>query len=539
MSQVEISDGVLEGELVTNPLGGQFHSFKGIPYAAPPVGDLRFKAPQPPAPWEGVRSAKEFGPICYQIDAYFDPTPKGSEDCLYINVYTPDLTPAKPLPVMVWIHGGGFISGSGNDDFYGPEYLVRHDVILVTFNYRLEVLGFLCLDTEDVPGNAGMKDQVAALRWVQKNISQFGGDPDNVTIFGESCGAASVSFHLISPMSKGLFKRAIAQSGHTTNFWPFVGVPLLRAAALARQLGLDSNDPQEIGSFLREQPVSSLAKVRPHVFMAEKVLEAIDIFFAVVSEKEFGDNERFFYGNPIEALRNGIHEGVEVITGYTEHEGVFSFLLRGGFSKIKDQAKHFFEYFVPRYFMLNCAPSVQFETAMKIKHFYGNGGPVEDLDTLVTFCTIEDFAFGIIQWQKISAKANNNTFYFYKFSCKSELNVLTNAFGLGDTFGTRRMVSHGDDLPYLFPMKIMKMKIDPDSAAFKMVNNVTTLWTNFAKYGNPTPDESLGAQWPEYTTETEAYLEIGEELVPSSAPNQKEVELYESLFREHLPHFVA
>ncbi|CAH2047754.1 unnamed protein product, partial [Iphiclides podalirius] len=151
MTHVRVNEGVLEGELVNNEIGGQFYSFKGIPYAEAPVGDLRFKAPRPPKPWKGVRSAKEFGPICLQYDMFVNKICDGSEDCLYLNIYSPNIKPKNPLAVMVWIHGGGYISGSGNDDFYGPEFLVRHGVILVTLNYRLEVLGFLCLDSEDVP----------------------------------------------------------------------------------------------------------------------------------------------------------------------------------------------------------------------------------------------------------------------------------------------------------------------------------------------------------------------------------------------------
>ncbi|GBP60488.1 Esterase B1 [Eumeta japonica] len=190
MPKVHVEQGWLEGErapLVTKD--GFYNCFKGIPYAAPPIGKLHFKAPQSPILW------------------------KGNEDCLYLNVYTPELTPKHPLPLMFFIHSGGYKCGSGNTDNYGPDFLVKEEVVLVTINYRVEVLGFLCLENKDVPGNAEMKDQVAALRWVQKNISNFGGDPNNVTIFGESAGGGSVGWHILSPMSKGLFQRAILMSG--------------------------------------------------------------------------------------------------------------------------------------------------------------------------------------------------------------------------------------------------------------------------------------------------------------------------------------
>ena len=190
----------------------------------------------------------------------------GNEDCLYLNVYSPDIMPTAPVPVMVFIHGGGFKSDSGNDENYGPDFLVTHGVVLVTLNYRLEALGFLCLDTAEVPGNAGLKDQVAALRWVRDNIASFGGDPKNVTLFGESAGGSSTCLHIISPMSKGLFKKAASLSGVPFNDWFLSFVSQKRAFVLGKDLGFETNDPAELLDFLQSVPVEKLIGTNPIVF---------------------------------------------------------------------------------------------------------------------------------------------------------------------------------------------------------------------------------------------------------------------------------
>ena len=207
--QVKVTGGVIQGVVEDGMM-----IFKGIPFAAPPVGELRWKAPQPVIPWEGVRNADKFGPspissMGGQRDA--------SEDCLYLNVWTPAKSQKEKLPVMVWIYGGGFSMGTSS--YYDGAPIAREGVVLVTINYRVGKLGYFAHpalsaeNPEHVSGNYGILDQIAALRWVQDNIAQFGGDPKNVTIFGESAGGISVSMLCASPLAKGLFRAAISQSG--------------------------------------------------------------------------------------------------------------------------------------------------------------------------------------------------------------------------------------------------------------------------------------------------------------------------------------
>ncbi|KAJ8723138.1 hypothetical protein PYW08_003050 [Mythimna loreyi] len=537
MVQVTVSEGVLEGELVKNDYGGEFCSFKGIPYAQPPVGDLRFKAPQPPKPWEGVRAAKEFGPKCYQNDMFTNTGKIGSEDCLYLNVYTPDIKSEKPLPVMFWVHGGAFICGGGDDDFYGPEFLVRQGVVVVTINYRLEILGFLCLDTPEIPGNAGMKDQVQALRWVNKNIASFGGDPKNITIFGESAGGASISYLLISPMSKGLFKRAIAQSGSSLCDWARFVKPRERSLALARQLGCYSEDAKELYEFFKNQPLEKLVEAAVPITLSEAQKGASDIYFSICDEKQFGDAERFFYGDLIDAVSNQVHEGVDILTGFTADEGIIALQSVEATNKALGAAMNFPELFISKLLSYKLPMYQQLELGAKVRKFYfGDQIKIpDDWEKWVNYLSMQMFILPTIQWVKLCAPKKRNKIYLYKFSCKSERNVIVHVRGLGQLIGNKPVTCHADDLLYLFNAKLMNTKVDTSSDTFKLIDRVTKLWTNFAKHGNPTPDDSLGAKWAPYTLEKQDYLDIGNVLTPGVAPEKEEVQFWENILKEYDP----
>src|SRR5580700_178578 len=195
--------------------------YKGVPFAAPPVGDLRWRAPIPAAPWIGTRKADAFAPACMQVGVSMpgETPPVVSEDCLYLNLWTPAKTAHEHLPVIVWIYGGGYINGSASMPLYWGDRLARKGVIVVTIAYRLGPLGFLALPelTQESPhhssGNYGLMDQIAALGWIQRNIAAVGGDPKNVTIAGQSSGSISVSILMASPLARGLFHRAIGESG--------------------------------------------------------------------------------------------------------------------------------------------------------------------------------------------------------------------------------------------------------------------------------------------------------------------------------------
>ncbi len=212
---VRIAQGELAGEVTT--MGP--YAFKGIPYAAPPVGPLRWHDPQPPTSWQGVRDATQYGSACVQPPSLFHIPPSSmSEDCLYLNIWTSNLHPSEPAPVLVFIHGGAFIIGAGSQPSYDGANLAVRGAVVVTINYRLGVFGFFAhpdltaASPHHTSGNYGLLDQLAALRWVRQNISAFGGDPHNVTVFGESAGAASIGYLIVSPLAQDLFDKAILES---------------------------------------------------------------------------------------------------------------------------------------------------------------------------------------------------------------------------------------------------------------------------------------------------------------------------------------
>jgi para-nitrobenzyl esterase len=220
--QFKTAQGKLHGKLINN---GKVRAFLGIPYAAPPVGNLRWKAPQPPARWKGVRDATNFGARCLQLPVFADMVFQDggpSEDCLYLNVFAPAGAKSKArLPVMFWIHGGGYAGGSASEPRHNGDFLPLKGVVLVTINYRLGVFGFLAISDlageAGTAGNYGLLDMVAALQWVHANIFKFGGDQENVTIFGESAGSMAVSTLMASPLAQGLFQKAIGESGGALN----------------------------------------------------------------------------------------------------------------------------------------------------------------------------------------------------------------------------------------------------------------------------------------------------------------------------------
>jgi para-nitrobenzyl esterase len=317
---VETRSGKIEG---TDEDGLQV--FRGIPYAAPPVGERRFAAPEREEPWAGVRSAARFGKSAPQAKVNL-PLPgmdmgETGEDCLTLNVWTPSADSAR-RPVLVWIHGGGFIIGSGSQSIYDGKHLAgRGDVVVVTINYRLGPLGYLDLTRicPDLPGavaNAGMRDQAAALQWVHENIDAFGGNPGDVTIFGESAGGMSVGTLLAMPSAKGLFRRAIPQSGASHNFHTHDTATRV-AEAFLENLGLS---PAEATRSLRELPAEALTQGQDQTMASLGGSLGLLPFQPTLDDDSLPES-------PLDAIRTGHAADVQLMTGCTRDEWkLFAFL---------------------------------------------------------------------------------------------------------------------------------------------------------------------------------------------------------------------
>jgi len=333
---VRIDQGQLEGQIMDG-----IHQFRGIPYAAPPVGNFRFLPPEPPLPWDGIRDASKFGSMSVQVSAGVtallgDSADGDSEDCLFLNVSTPACDEAA-RPVMVWVHGGGFINGSSSTPWYDGSPLARRgEVVVVSLNYRLGALGFLWLgDLDDryrSSGVNGLLDQAAALAWVRKNISVFGGDPNNVTIFGESAGAMSVSTLLALPAAHGLFHKAIAQSGAAHNtFTPQMG------AAMTEQFmeNLGVSDLDGLLSASASDIANAAVKVEAKLYDDPSGLGGPTGIALAMAFQPVVDGE-FLPIAPLTAAREGLTADVPFLTGTNLDEwNLFTLMSPGGLDEPK------------------------------------------------------------------------------------------------------------------------------------------------------------------------------------------------------------
>ncbi|XP_023158747.1 venom carboxylesterase-6 [Ceratitis capitata] len=502
--EVITSLGKIRGATLKTRLGADYHAFRGIRYAQSPEGDLRFKNPKPYPAWEPkVYDATVDGPRCPQVTEASD-VGDLSEDCLRLNVYSKDLKGRKP--VVVYLHPGGFYSVSAQSkNFAGAENFMDRDIVLVTLNYRLGTLGFLAVGTADAPGNAGLKDQVEALRWIQKHISNFGGDPNSVTLFGYSAGSFSIGLHMLSPMSKGLFHRGIMMSAS----------PLGQFDYETRQKRL--SDRQADLLKCPKEPAADLVKClksKPMMDFVDTTAQMFDFNWSPilnwmpVIEGDFGQ-ERFIVENPYKTIQSPNFQKVPLIIGITEYEfiGGANYLLNN--ETTRKWYNEDFEKYAPIGLMYERDTERSREVSRVLRSKYLGNATLTQSDSLVPFGNLySDGIIGFEYHRFLDMVSRLVPTYTYLFTYKGRYSH----FKLNDeVFGA----VHHDELLYLLYVPVITplfKKTDPENV---VIENLTRMWSEFAKKGDPNnaTDEYLkNLKWPVYNNEKKPYLVIGKDL---------------------------
>ncbi|MEQ1798394.1 MAG: carboxylesterase family protein [Lacibacter sp.] len=485
---VKVNEGLLQG-VYENGLT----VYKGIPFAAPPVGELRWRAPQPPAKWDGTKQVVKFAPAPMQGG---NPPSGKSEDCLYLNVWTLAKSANEKIPVLVWIYGGGFSFGSTSEPGYNGEKLAQKGVVLVSIAYRVGQLGFLThpeLSAESPShssGNYGLLDQIAALKWIQKNIAAFGGDPNKVTIFGESAGAISVSMLCASPLAKGLFHGAVSQSGGS--FGPTR--PVTFPGENMKTLKQAEADGQ---TYIQKAGVLSIAELRK--ISADKIPSGFGMAggWPIIDGYVIPDDQYTLY----EAYK---YNDVPVLIGYNSDEGAS---------------------FSP--------PKTPQDYIEGVKKRYGKFAddlirayPVGETVVLKTARDLaRDAAFGwhTWSWAKLQSKTGKSKVYYYYFDQHPDYPENSPRHGYGSP--------HGQDVAYVFA-HVDASNPQTSKSDLAISEAMATYWTNFAKYGNP---NGRGLpEWPAFSNKQPVIMYFNQSPYTGPLPSEESLKVLDNYFKWRL-----
>jgi len=469
--------------------GGGVRAWKGIPYARAPVGRLRFRPPEPPEGWSGVRDASSFGPSAMQRTR--SPEMTVSEDCLYLNIWAPP-EDGRKKPVMVWIHGGGFATGSGaSPATHGASFAREGDVVLVTINYRLGPFGFLHLagaaggEYAD-SANLGLQDQVAALRWVRENIAAFGGDPDRVTIFGESAGGRSVGLLLTMPSARGLFHQAIIQSGSLTAFGT-ADEASGYAEEMLRHLGVDR------GSLSRLESIP-----------AERFLDAVDELRLGVLLGPVPDG-RVLPGMPLDLIEAGSSREIPILIGTNREEFRLNYAIESVWKSLDEAGRR--ERFrklsepwwseVSPYYLERFRPDLPMD------------------DRMIALMTFHLFTYSALRLADIRARQGHPV-RLYRFDWRAP--------GLG--------AAHAVEVPFVFnrlehaPWNRRGAAGDIPAGARRLAEIMHRSWIAFARTGSPETESLPG--WPAYRPGEEKVMVFDETCAVEHDPHGEERGVWES-----------
>ena len=477
--QVKIANGTLEG---VDESG--IRAFKGVPFGAPPVGDLRWREPQPVKNWTGVRKADKFGPRAMQLPLFGDMNFRSdgvSEDCLYLNVWTPAKAASDGLPVLVYFYGGGLVAGDGSEPRYDGESLARHGIVTVTVNYRLSIFGAFSHPelTKESPhkasGNYGFLDQAAALQWVQKNIAAFGGDPKRVTIAGESAGSFSVSAQMASPLAKDLIAGAIGESGSLLGFRP------VSTLAEAEKMGI------EFGKAVGASSLSALRAMPAQALLETTTKPGVPRFSAVV-------DGYFFPKSPVDIFASGQQAKVPLLVGWNSQEGGYQGIL----GKEAPTRENY----------TSAVKKMYGEQADKLLKVY-NPTNDEEVEQVATALAGDRFiGFSTWKWSDLHAQTGGKAVYRYFYErprpeMRAEMGAATANLAGGvtrnDDATAKRPPApkgavHSAEIEYALGNLPTNRVYDWQPEDYKVSQIMQLFFANFIKTGNP---NGLGVpQWP-------------------------------------------
>ncbi len=483
--RVKVEGGTIQG-IVTDDLT----IYKGIPFAAPPVGDLRWKAPQPVEKWKGVKQTIEFAPAPMQGG---NPASGKSEDCLYLNVWTPAKLANEKLPVMVWIYGGGFSFGSTSDPVHNGEHLARHGVVFVSIAYRVGQIGFLAhpeLSAESpngVSGNYGLLDQIAGLEWVQRNIAAFGGDPEKVTIFGESAGGISVSMLCASPLAKGLFRGAISQSGGSFG-------PTRPTTYPGENMKTLQQAEQEGVEYVSGFGLSSIEELRK--IEADKLVPqgwTLPGSWPIVDGYVIPDDQYKLY-------EDGKYNDVPVLIGYNSDEGLSFPAGRTPQEYINNVNRRFGPHAES---LLMAYPVCSTSVPRSARNL------------------MRDAAFGwpTWAWARLQAQTGKSNVYLYYFD--------QHPLWPEDSPQADHGTPHGVDVAYVF-MHIDPTKPFTSHSDVEISKIMGAYWTNFVKYGNPN-GENL-TEWIPFTNDNPQAMYLGNKTFMTPVPDEQSLWAMDNYF---------
>ncbi len=501
-SQTQIPSVILkvEGGLVEGTTEDGVISYKGIPFAAPPTGDLRWRPPQPVKRWEGILKAYKFAPVCPQptMPMLISLGSSMSEDCLYLNIWKPVESSGKNLPVLVWIHGGAFSMGGTSQSLYSGEKLAKKGVIVVSIAYRLGALGFLAL-TElnaeskmQVSGNYGLLDQIAALKWIQRNIRIFGGDAGKVTIFGESAGGQSVNCLAASPLTKGLFQRGICMSGGM--FGPATlkketdGMQLLKGAV---------SDGLEFQKRMGANSLNDLRKMDAQKIIEKQGRGIQNGFAPVIDGYIIPDDLPTLY-------ETGKYHDIPILLGTTSNEGSM-FTMRTQTSEYEEYTRRRFGPF-----------------ANKILELYPQGTDSITRISIVDLVTDSYLGWYTFSWASLQSKTGKSPVFLYYFDQPQPLSPATFLFKSNKPY-------HGSDLPYVFDHLDQDPKVKYTDEDKQLSDLMVNYWINFAKSGNPNGKDL--PEWPVYNQENAQGMYLKGKPYVATLPNRDKLKVIDEYYQ--------